>query len=365
MQSISQIDNNFALETSISREGLKFYDAENTPFQIHGLIVENGKYRRMPEEAAKKVSDGVFALHACSPGGRVRFVTDSPYVAIKVVSNPIGKTSRAGLAGSCGFDMYSEYEGESRYEGTFLPPFDIVDGFESVKDFKVPKLRTLTINFPSYSEVLKLYIGLKDGALLAPAPKYTVEKPVVYYGSSVTQGGCAAKPGSTYQSILSRWFDCDYINLGFSGSAKGEDAITEYICNLDMSIFVLDYDYNAPTPEHLKSTHGKMYRRVREVHPNLPIVMMTRPKYYLDELETEFASIVYDTYCSAKNAGDNDVYFISGKKLLELVKDNGTVDGCHPTDSGFFSMACAIREVFEVIFKKWQANTPRFTGRSF
>lgn len=356
MQKIAQIDKNFALETSISREGLKFYDTAKAPFRLHGVSVENGVYRRMPEKVSGKISHGVDVLCRCGAGGRVRFVTDSPYVAIKVEGKAIGKSSQTAVAGSCGFDMYSEYDGENRYEGTFIPPLDIEDGYESVRDFKSVRQRVVTINFPDYFEVYRLYIGLKEDSLLALAPKYKVEKPVVYYGSSVTQGGCASKPGSTYQSILSRWFDCDYINLGFSGAAKGEDAMTDYISSLEMSVFVLDYDYNAPTPEHLKNTHGKMYRKVREAHPDLPIVMMPRPKYYLDELEEEFASVVYETYHSAKEAGDENVWFISGKRLMELVKDNGTVDGCHPTDSGFFSMACAIREVFEEIFRKGESK---------
>jgi len=55
------------------------------------------------------------------------------------------------------------------------------------------------------------------------------------------------------------------------------------------------------------------------------------------------------TYLEAKAAGDENVYFISGEKLMELVGDNGTVDNCHPTDSGFFSMACAVEEVLKEI----------------
>ena len=89
--------------------------------------------------------------------------------------------------------------------------------------------------------------------MLKDAPEYRIKKPVVYYGSSITQGGCASKPGSSYESILSRRFDCDYINLGFSGTAKGEDEIVDYIKGLEMSVFVMDYDHNAPTTEHLAS----------------------------------------------------------------------------------------------------------------
>lgn len=351
MKDITQIDKNFALETSISREGLTFYDAKSTPFRLHGVFWENGCYRRMPEETAKQVSLGVHVLSVHTAGGRVRFITDSPYVAIKTECCA-QKSSQAATAGHAGFDMYSEYDGENRYEGTFIPPYDLEDGYESVKDFKRVRKRVITINFPLYASVSKLYIGLKEGSLLEPAPDYKINKPVVFYGSSITQGGCASKPGGSYQSILSRRFDCDYINLGFSGGAKGEDAMIDYMKELEMSAFVMDYDYNAPTPEHLRNTHSKMYQAVRAVHTDIPILMLPRPKYYLEPEDEECSDIIYQTYLSAKEAGDERVYFISGPKLMELTGDNGTVDGCHPTDSGFLSMANAISEVFAEFWKE-------------
>lgn len=351
MKNIVEVDKNLAVETNIVREGLCLFDSEKFPFKIYGVFKENGIFRRMPETVAQNVSTGVNALHTHSAGGRVRFVTDSPYVAIKTKYEP-WKMPHFALAGSAGFDMYSEYNDETRYEGTFVPPFDVVNEYESVKDFSEQKERVITINFPLYSSVTNLYIGLKEGSVLREAPKYKIEKPVVYYGSSITQGGCASKPGSSYQSILSRRFDCDYINLGFSGSAKGEDEIINYIKQLDMSAFVMDYDYNAPSVEHLQKTHRKMFENIRKAQPDLPIVILSRPRYYLKGDEKERLDVIYDTYLTATKRDDKNVYFISGQKLMEIVKDNGTVDGSHPSDSGFYSMACAISEVFETIFKK-------------
>ena len=350
MKSITEIDKNLAVKTSIEREGLYFYDAEQAPFQIYGIFKENGMFRRIPEEIAKSVSEGIYNLHTFTAGGRVCFVTDSPYVAIKTEYIPI-KMAHFALSGSCGFDMYSQNDGVSRYEGTFVPPYNVENDYESILDFEKCHERVITINFPLYSSVRKLYIGLQEGSILKPAPRYRVEKPVVYYGSSITQGGCASRPGCSYQSILSRWFDCNYINLGFSGSAKGEDEIVDYIKRLDMSVFVMDYDYNAPSAEHLEKTHSRMFQRIRAAQPKLPILIMTRPKYYLTKIEEIHKEIIQNTYLSAKEQGDENVYFLDGRKLMEVVGDNGTVDNCHPTDSGFFSMACAIGQVLEGIFE--------------
>ncbi len=349
MKDLKEIDKNFALETNISREGLTFYDVDQDPFKIYGVFKADGKYRRMPEVVAKTVSEGVHGLSENTAGGRVRFITDSPYVVLQT-KGQAGKMDHFALTGSVGFDMYAECEGDTRYMGTFRPPFEVTDGFEAVVDFLDRKERVITINFPLYSCVDQLYLGLQEGCVLKEAPEYRISKPVVFYGSSITQGGCASKPGSSYQSILSREFDFDYINLGFSGNAKGEDEMIDYIAGLDMSMFVMDYDHNAPSVEDLDKTHEKMFLAIRKAHPDMPIIIMPRPKYYLNPDDERRREIVEKTYRNAKARGDEHVYYISGRKLMEIVKDNGTVDNCHPTDSGFFSMACAIAEVMRGIF---------------
>ena len=243
---LDTIDKNFRVETSIKKEDICFYDAEDSVFRIYGVLKEKGMFRRMPEAAAEGINKGVYGLHTNTAGGRVRFVTNSAYVAIKTQYSPCRKPHFA-LSGSSGFDMYTGTGEAARYAGTFIPPVDVENGYESVIDFADAQERIITINFPLYSDVRKLYIGLQEGASLKEAPEYKIKTPVVYYGSSITQGACASKPGSCYPSILSRKFDCDYINLGFAGSARGEEAMGDYIKELDMSIFVLDYDHNAPT----------------------------------------------------------------------------------------------------------------------
>ena len=101
---------------------------------------------------------------------------------------------------------------------------------------------------PLYSLPKNIYIGLQKGAKIEKCEDYKYEKPVVYYGSSITQGGCASRPGMAYTNILTRELNVDHINLGFSGSARGEDAIAEYISGLDMSVFVY--------AQHNKEEHG-------------------------------------------------------------------------------------------------------------
>lgn len=338
---ISKIDKNFIVDSKIDREGLEFYDIDESPFKIHGVFREGECYRRMPESAAKNVSSGILALHSHTAGGRVRFVTDSPYIAIYVKLNNINKMSHFAFTGSIGSDLYSG----KRYFGTFVPPTNVTNEYQNIVDIYDVAQREYTINMPLYSGVNKMYIGIKQGCVLKTAPDYKITKPVVYYGSSVTQGGCASRPGNAYQSIISRELDCDFINLGFSGSARAEDAIANYIAGLDMSAFVYDYDYNSNLTHYIK-THERMFKIIRQSNPNTPIIMMTRPKYYLSQNyqdETKRLDVLLNTYNNAIASGDKNVYYINGQDLLiDLLRESALVDNCHPTDCGFASMAYVI-----------------------
>lgn len=341
MSDISKIDKNFVINSHFQKEDIRFFDAKNTPFKIYGVFWADGQYRRMPETAAKKVSDEVHRLHVRTAGGRVRFVTDSKCVAISAKMGPAIKVSHFTLAGTSGFDMYVG----SEHAHTFMPPQSMENGYEGIAELGTNELREITINFPLYAEVHELFIGLEKDAVLKEASPYKNEKPIVYYGSSITMGGCASRAGTCYQNIVSRQFDCDYINLGFSGSALGEDEMTDYIKSLDMSAFVMDYDHNAPCAEHLEKTHEKMFLSVRENHPELPIIIMARPQFRLGANDRKRQKIIEATYANAIAKGDKNVYYITSAQLTELCKGEGTVDGTHPTDFGFASIAKALCDV--------------------
>ena len=196
-------------------------------------------------------------------------------------------------------------------------------------------------------DIFSLFLHDKNSEILPPEP-YATEFPVVYYGSSITQGASASKPSGAYQNLLSLFLNIDHINLGFSGNAKGEQSMADYIASLKMSAFVMDYDYNAPTPEHLKETHEPFFKTIREAHPNLPILILSRPKYYPNDEELLRRDIVRQTYENALSNGDKNVYFIEGNTLMsDEIKDLGTVDGTHPTDLGFFSMAKRIEPMLK------------------
>ena len=345
---IGDIDKNLAVESKLNLPDAVWFDVKEAPIEVRGLAVcaKGDKFRRMPQDIADATNDGVKYLNTNTAGGRIRFRTDSPYIAIKAVMPDNGTMAHITMVGQSGFDLYRSDAGDYHYAGSFIPG-GRNHGYESQKPTD-GKMHTYTINMPLYDPVEEVYIGLATGANLEAPEPYKYEQPVLYYGSSITQGGNAARPGVAYQAFITRRFNVDHINLGFSEGALGEDEIADYIKRLPMSLFVYDYDHNAPTAEHLRATHEKMFKTVREANPTLPIIMMNRPKYSgFTAEEIERRNIIYTTYQNARSKGDGNVYFIDGRELFADCKDDGTSDMNHPTAYGFASMARAIGDLIK------------------
>ncbi|MBR4867526.1 MAG: hypothetical protein IKU10_00065, partial [Clostridia bacterium] len=165
-KSIEKIDKNLALSPTVERDGFKFYNIDEAPFRIYGIFREGDRYRRLPESVAQSVSDGVYNLHANTAGGRVRFRTDSARVCIAATMDRVYKFPHCALSGVAGFDLYEKSSQGYQYVNTFVPPYDLTTGYESVVAMDSAKLRDLTINFPLYSDVKELLIGIEEDAVL-------------------------------------------------------------------------------------------------------------------------------------------------------------------------------------------------------
>ena len=185
-------------------------------------------------------------------------------------------------------------------------------------------------------------------------PMYVISD-ILYYGSSITQGACANRADNCYQALVSEWTNLDYYILGFSGSAKGEELMTDYLANFDCSIFVCDYDYNSPSVEHLRETHLPLYKKFRNVkkNKNKPIVFISKPNGFRNSVDNLRYEIIKATYDYAIKNGDKNVYFIDGRKIYpKSIREHCSVDGCHPTDLGFYFFAKKVYAVIEQIMDK-------------
>lgn len=347
MKDMYEIDKNFKAPNP-EKSDAKFYNISEKPFRIYGIYKpENDvEYIRMPRSVAKATSVEAVELNAKTAGGRVRFKTNSKYIIVRCVTSEQVRFADVPLTGTCGFDIYAD----GSYAGTIKPPDKIENVFDGIVELGDGKMRDIIINFPYYNSVRDVFLGLDKSAEVSEGNLYKHQTPIVFYGSSITQGGCASRPGNTYINVLSRRLDFDFINLGLSGNAKGEDSMAEYIAGLEMSAFVYDYDHNAPNWEHLRNTHYKMYKKIRDKNPDIPIIMASRPRPYNTVDWRERIGVIEDTMKKAHENGDNNVYFVNGLDIFNSHDgDMMTVDGTHPNDFGFYCMA----EAFERVLRKF------------
>ena len=348
---IEEIDSNLKIETELSVKDIAWYDAKDEIFVKYGTVETDEDYLRMPRMVAKTVNEGVAGLCDNTAGVRIRFSTDSPYIAIKAVFPSLTRFPHMPLSGTGGFDLYKEAGGQQSFVGAYIPPIEKDKGFEGIVYTNNTSGRNVNyiLNFPTYNPVIKLYIGIKEGSRTQAPDKYINENPVIFYGSSITQGGCASRPGNIYQNFLSRALNMDYLCLGFSGNAKGEKEIAEYMAKLQMCAFVSDYDHNAPGAEYLKSTHFALYEAIRNKNPELPYIMITHPSKGINE-PVNRRRIIMESYLKALDKGDKNVYYIDGDSLFAGDEfDSCTVDGCHPNDLGFYRMAKGILPILKEI----------------
>lgn len=345
-------DRTVILDTSLKESDIVFYNTRRDPFKVYGLY----KYRtesvcrRLPLDIAEATSSSVAHLALETAGGRLRFSTDSSYVAIKAVMPYINRFAHMPMTGTTGFDLYVDTDGGSRFVKSFKPDVSIQGGYESIIKFGSRKMRFITINFPSYNAVDDLYIGLQSDARVGLGEFYRSKLPIVYYGSSITQGACSSRPGLIYQNIITRRLDFDYMNLGFSGSGRAELPLVNYMASLNMLAFVNDYDHNAPSVDYLRETHQRMYDIIRTSHPDIPYIMLSRPDFVTNKPAEAAArrDVIVDTFRYARKNGDNNVYYIDGEGIFRGPdEDCCTVDGTHPNDIGMIKMADAIGRIIE------------------
>ena len=300
-------------------------------------------FRRMPEDVAKNVSDPVYELMRWAAGGRIRFTTNSNHIFVRAdVEFTDGLTSIDIYKLELGREIF--VTGLRDVSGKYM----VVGKYESREKESYArnngKTASYTVNLTHSAVYNKVEIGIDDDATFEKGAAYINEKPVVFYGSSITHGFSASRPGTTYEAQISQKYNLNYINLGFSGAAKGEQTMAEYIAGLDMCAFVLDYDHNAYEEGQLQATHLPFYKTIREKNPDIPIIMVSRPDFDSNPQDNkQRVETIYKTYEYAKNHGDNNVYFINGKTLFSGdYYHNCTLDGCHPNDLGMYRMAQVI-----------------------
>ncbi|MDW7657474.1 MAG: SGNH/GDSL hydrolase family protein, partial [Bacillota bacterium] len=209
---------------SVLSEDLQWYDPQQVPELLFGLnwFDQERLYRRLPKAWAEPFPEAVERLAWHTSGAQLRFLTDSPSLTLRARLSGPPSMVHMPATGQCGFDCYLDDGQGLYYYSTTKYPNQNVDQTIQLFKFSETRLRQVAVHFPLYLGVDKVEVGIEpDATVFEPWP-YPSSQRLVFYGTSITQGGCAARPGMSYTNIIGDILNMSCINLGFSGSGKGE-----------------------------------------------------------------------------------------------------------------------------------------------
>lgn len=335
-----------------------WYDILNLEIEGKGWEQTKAPYDRLPAKAEGVVRSPVWGLSRNSAGLCTRFVTDATTIKARwtLISDRLAMPHMPAT-GVSGVDLYVKADnGQWRWLSIGQPNAKettsvLVSGIPAGK-------REFLLYLPLYNGVSSVEIGIPEESTLAKGPAYDEHhaKPLLFYGTSITQGGCASRPGMVHTAILGRKFARPVINLGFSGNGKMEPEMATLIAELDPAVFVMDCLPNM-TPAEVAERVEPFVKTLRQARPVTPILLVEDRNYTNGFLVTAQAVRNRDSqanlrqvYERLRGAGVEGIHYLPATHLLG--DDNeGTVDNSHPTDLGFMRQADAFAEALRPILQ--------------
>ncbi|MCD6336984.1 MAG: SGNH/GDSL hydrolase family protein [Candidatus Marinimicrobia bacterium] len=314
-----------------------FYDAQ---LYLEGMAFEDAPpFSRLPAVAEDLLKKPVWNLSRNSAGIAAHFITNATEIHIQwEVLNNFHMVHMAGT-GIRGLDLYVK-EGKQWFHLGTGKPYQAGNKRRLIKNLTAEP-REYLLYCPLYDGLKSLYIGINPEAEITEIKRS--EKPLVFYGTSITQGGCVSRPGMAYPAIIGRNLERETINLGFSGNGRMDPEIINYICQIDAACYIFDCFPNMDL-EMIKDRTERELKKLLEAHPKTPVLLTPN----IMEEDGWFDPEIYNA-CMAENAEVAAIYERLKKdyknlhmipfKQIRHVAVEGTVDGIHLTDLGSMRMA--------------------------
>ncbi|HBC89788.1 MAG TPA: hypothetical protein DCZ94_22850 [Lentisphaeria bacterium] len=330
---ITKLDKNMAIKEP--GKNLYWYDASKLTIEGEGWEDTESAYSRLPVKAKGIVREPVWDLGKCSAGISIHFSTDSSSLSVKW--DGLNSMDHMTAVGVSGLDLYVRNGGQWKWLAVGRPTKKMN---ESQLFADLPsETRDFILYLPLYNPIGRIELGIPDPFKLQTAPPRE-KMPIVFYGTSITQGGCASRPGMCYTAILGRWLDNPVINLGFSGNGIMEPEVIDLLCELEPAIYVLD---NMPNMEEktINEREESAIRKLRNARPKTPIVLIDNMLYcdaFLkkDRMNRYFSSnkAQYAIFEKLIREGMKNLHYIRDDSLIGADGES-TVDGTHFTDLGY------------------------------
>jgi hypothetical protein len=340
------------------KTGLLLYDARLLTVEGRGWADTEDFFDRLPAKAKGMVRPGVWGLSKNSAGLCVRFASNSDRIAVRwtVISKTLGMDHMPATAVS-GVDLYVKGVGSWRWIA--IGRAQAAPTNESVLAEDIPPgPHEYMLYLPLYNGIKSLEIGIKPGTVLAPAPARPAgrDKPICFYGTSITQGGCASRPGMAYTAIIGRSLDWPVINLGFSGNGPMDAELGVLLAEIDAAAYVLDCLPNMTT-RMVEERVGPFVKNLRKARPQTPIVLVESVPCQGEAFLPKERQAVADknaalrkAYERLKSEGVQGLTCVSNRGLTGT-DGEGSVDGVHLTDLGFLRFAETLEPVLRQVLR--------------
>lgn len=321
-----------------------WFEADLFGIQGKGWDDKEIKYGRLPLRAKELVREAVWDLGHCTAGLSVTFWTDSDSLMIRwSLLNPELDMPHMPATGVSGIDLYGKDQSdEYRFIGNGRPFYK-----ENETLFVTYGFKEFLLYFPLYNGVMDMQIGIPATGKIMKEENVSDKKSIVFYGTSITQGGCVSRPGLAVPAIVSRKLDIPVINLGFSGNGRMEPEMADLLGELNPSLYVLDCLWNM-TPELIKMNYKSFIRKIKKAQPLTAVLLVEDSNY--KNLPSEKGLITYGIFHQLKKEGMKNLYYLSNSNMLGDDWE-GTVDGCHPNDLGMMRQGKIFVEYIRFILK--------------
>ena len=339
-------DANFRAVSDDSHPELHWIDGRNLPLEGKAFVGTGADYDRLPAKAEGRVPPAVWDLQHCSAGLQFRFKTTATRLRFRwSLRFDELEGDFISAAGRSGIDVYRRIDGQWRYIDTGR----VKAKEDNILDIPWRPDADCLVNLPPYNGIVRFDLGVPQGATVSALPPRSngIVKPVVFYGSSITQGGCVSRPGSAYVSVAGRLADVPVVNLGFSGSGCMEDELCDLLCETDASCFVLDTAWNMDLGL-IDSRWERFARKLHANHPDVPMIFVEPCR--IDPCKHDMAARARHVRGIFEKLKEEDpslwrnLYLLPSERQLPP-DGEGTVDGIHPNDYGMFKMGQSFAEI--------------------